>query len=433
MPKLLPSHSCPQLSVWRSTLRRRLCFGGLIFTAGMLAACSNDSGSADEHSDAPITTADDHDREGAASPIANEVILTKDQLESGKIAWDTVSLEPVSLTVVVPGQIVPNEDRTARIGAPASGRVVAVHVRPGERVEAEQLLATMRSPEGSVARAEVAKAEAQLRTARSEATYATSARDRAQRLLDLKALSRQEFERAVADDEAARSALSQAQSELARARATALLLGATDTASADMEIRAPQAGVVLSRTALPGTFVESGSELVAITDPSSLWLSIASPERHSGIFAMGGTLRFTVPAFPADTFSARIDAVGAGLDPQTRTLNVRAVVQSGVTRLRSAMFASVLARSPETTQAVVLPRDAVQLLEGKQTVFIAQLDTAGGAKFIRRDVDVLPGTHASELAVTRGLAAGDIVVTRGAFAVKSQLQKGSAGSHHMDH
>jgi RND family efflux transporter MFP subunit len=273
-----------------------------------------------------------------------------------------------------------------------------------------------------MAQSDVAKAAAAVSAAEAQAAYARSARERAERLLVLKAIPRQEYERAIADDAQARSTLAQSQAELRRARSTAGQLGAGASASGMIEIRAPLSGVVLSRTAAPGTVVEAGSPLVLVTDPATLWVTVNAPEALAGLFHRGSPLRFTVPAYPADTLTARVDAVGAGLDPETRTLAVRAVVSSGG-KLKPAMLATAYVTGVGNVPAVLLPADAVQLMDGKPTVFLAQPDGKGGARLARREVEVGPRTGGT-VAVTRGLTTGDVVVTAGAFAVKAQFEKG---------
>jgi len=363
---------------------------------------------------------------GAAPPgsaIPAEITLTGPQIQHGGIKWRPVVMTTAALTAVVPGQVVPNEDRTARLGAPASGRVIAVHVRPGDKVVDGQVLVTLQSPEAGTAQSDVAKAVAEVTSAKAQATYARSALERARRLRELKAIPAQDYERAVADDELAQAALTQAESELARARTRARQLGASGV-SGEILIRSPLAGVLLARTAVPGSVVESGAPLVVVTAPTSLWLSINAPEALAGLFRVGGTLRFTVPAYPGEAFLARIDAVGAGLDPDTRTLPVRGVVVNATARLRPEMLASVVVEGGRRLPAAMLPDSAVQLLQGKTVVFLAVPDRNGGARFTWREVDV--GSRAQgEVSITRGLAAGAMVVTAGAFAVKAALQKGS--------
>jgi membrane fusion protein, heavy metal efflux system len=356
--------------------------------------------------------------------VATEVLLSAAQVQHGGVRWERLTLATTAAAAVVPGQVVPNEDRTARLGAPAGGRVVAVRVAPGDRVAPGAMLVTLQSPEAGMAQSDVAKADAEVASRRAQATYARAARERAERLLALKAIPRQDYERAIADDELASASLTQAEAELRRARSTAKQLGAGSSVTGEIAIRSPLAGVVLARTAVPGAVVEAGSPLVVVTDPSTLWLSINAPEKLASLFRVGGRLRFTVPAYPADTFSARVDAVGAGLDPETRTLTVRALVPNGAGRLKPEMLATVSVEGTQTVPAVVVPEDAVQLLDGKPVVFVARPDGKGGATFTTREVEV--GARADgRVAVMRGLSAGDVVVTRGAFAVKAQLKKGS--------
>ena len=243
-------------------------------------------------------------------------------------------------------------------------------------------------------------------------------------MLALKAIPRQDYERAITDDEHARASLAEAQAELRRARSTAEQLGATGSGTGEISLRAGASGVVLSRSAVPGTVVEAGAPLVVVTDPSSLWLIVNAPEQIAGLPHRGGRLRFIVPAFPRDTFTARVDAVGAGLDQATRTLTVRALVTNRGDALKPQMLATVLVEGVNGTTAAFVPEDAVQLIDGKPNVFLARPDGKGGARFEQRAV-TLGSRSAGRVAVLSGLANGDVVVTAGAFAVKAELQKAS--------
>ncbi len=360
--------------------------------------------------------------QGGKSALATSVTFTAAQIEHGGVKWGVVTVGTTSGSSVVPGEVSPNEDRTARLGAPARGRILAVPVRPGDRVSSGQTLVTMQSPEAGTAQSDVSKAEAELSSRHAEAQYAGSARARAERLLTLKAIPRQDYERAVTDDEHARSAVAQANAEVKRARATADQLSAGANTNGEVILRAPFAGVILARTAVPGAVVDAGAPLIVVTDASSLWLSVNAPEQFSALFHRGGRLRFTVPAFAADTFAARIDAVGAGLDADTRTLSVRALIASGAGRLKPQMLANVLVEGVGSMPAAFVPEDAVQMLQGKPHVFVAHPDGKGGATFERREV-TLSSRTGGRVAVVHGLAAGDVVVLAGGFAVKAEFQK----------
>ena len=276
-----------------------------------------------------------------------------------------------------------------------------------------------------MAQADLSKATAAQTAARAQSAYAKSARERAERLLVLKAIPQQEYERAVADDAQAQAMLAQANAEVGRANSTASQLGGT-ALTGELAVRASLRGVVLQRMAVPGTVVAIGAPLVVVTDPSSLWLTVNAPESLVSAFRRGGELHFSVPSYPGEQFTARIDAVGAGLDPDTRTLPVRAIITGRAVgeRLKPEMLASVTVVGGPAVAAVLLPEDAVQIMDGKPTVFLAAADASGGARFTARVVETGPRSN-RRVAVTRGLVAGDIVVTVGAFRVKAQFKNGS--------
>lgn len=403
-------------------------FALLLFSCILAVACSkrdvpiSSGSSADTSTKAMPGMATDSGNSSSAMPAT--ITLSAAQIQHGGVRWAPVTMTTAAAKATVPGQVVPDEDRTARLGAPARGRVLAVHVQAGDHVSAGQALVTLESTDAGMAQADVTKATAELSSRRAQAEYARSARARAERLLALKAIPRQDYERAIADDELAQSSLAGAQAELRRARSTAAQLGAVSSTSGEIVIRSPMRGVVLARTAVPGTVVEAGAPLIVVTDPATLWLTIDAPEQFSALFRVNDRLEFVVPAYPAATFVARVASIGAGLDPDTRTLPVRGVVANTDARLKPEMLANVLISGGKSTPAVILPDDAVQLLENTPTVFLVRPDGKGGAVFTRRSVEILSRTG-GHVAVTKGLAQGDVVVSAGAFAVKAEFAKGS--------
>jgi membrane fusion protein, heavy metal efflux system len=302
--------------------------------------------------------------------------LSREQIQHGAIRWAPAEEVTVSNTIETPGQLVPNEDQTAHLGAPARGRIVAIRVNEGDRVSAGQPLVILQSQDAVAARADAARADAELRSRQAAANFARTMRDRAERLLELKAASRQDVERARTDDELARAGQSEAEAEVERARATLSQLGVT--ASGEMVIRTPIAGVMLKRDAIPGAVVDAGTPLVTVSNITTLWLQAAMTEAVATRLRRGTGLRFLVPAFPNETFQARIQNVGAGLDPLTRTVTVRAVASNPSGRLRPQMFAKVWVSAGTTRGAVVVPGDAVQRLDDRSVVFIAHSDESHG-------------------------------------------------------
>lgn len=439
MPMLsITSQSKPsQVAIVRSAAAKsfyRMAFS-IVCAALFVTACGkraaeknadstkDSTATASESGTKPTDQAGADEKSSTPGPLAKTLTFTPAQVQHGGVRWGPVTMGTTAARATIPGEVIPNEDRTVRLGAPGGGRIVFVKVQPGQSVSRGQVLVVLQSPEAGVAQADVKKAAAELTSWEAKAKYADAARARASRLLALKAIPQQDYERSIVDDEEAHASLAQARSELTRARTTANQLGAgSASASGEFVIRSPMSGVVLARTAAPGAVVEAGAPLVVITDPTSLWISMNPPEQFALLFRRGGTVQFTVPAYPTYSFSARIDAVGAGLDPETRTLAVRGVVNNARSQLKPEMLASVVVEGGTSVPAVLVPEDAVQLLDGKPNVFLAKSDGKGGVLIERREVEV-GSRSGGRIAVTKGLAAGEVIVLAGAFAVKADFQK----------
>jgi cobalt-zinc-cadmium efflux system membrane fusion protein len=354
-------------------------------------------------------------------PERTDVSFTAEQIAHAGIRWVAAEAASESDAIEVPGQLAPNEDRTARLGAPARARVQTLHVHMGSRVSRGQALVTLVGEEAAAARAEHAKAIADLNAHRVAARYARAALDRADRLLELKAISRQDVERARVDYEVAEAARMQSEAEVERAGTTLSQLGVSGEGG-EMVIRAPLGGIVLSRDVVPGSVVNAGDPLLMITDPSILWLEIAATERVAPLLREGSRVSFTVPELMPRTFDAVIEGIGAALDPATRTLPMHATVANPDGRLRPAMFATILLPLGEARQGVRVPDAAVQLLDQKPVLFVASPDPSGGARFERRDVEI-GARRGRHVHIVGGVKPGEIVVTEGAFAVKSELAR----------
>jgi len=355
----------------------------------------------------------------AAGPLKT-VTFTSEQIAHAGIQWAAAESAVMAAQVDVPGHVIANEDRTARVSAPAEGRVMAVGAQTGDRVTRGQVLVTLLSPQASGVRAEQAKAAAEIASREAALSYARSARERAERLLEAKAAARQDVERARADEQLAAAALAQAHAEAERT-STAVTQLSVDTAGR-MILRAPIAGVVIARDAVPGSVVQAGAPLVTITDPSSLWLDLAAPEAVAVTLRPGATVRFVTATFPDDRFEARIRTVGAALDPQTRTVPVRAVVPNVHRRLLPGMFVNVAVEVSPPTSGVRVPDAAVQLLDERPVVFVARPGAAGAVTFERRDV-ALGAKADGRTQIVKGVAPGELVVHEGAFAVKSEFAR----------
>lgn len=375
--------------------------------------------------EAPAASAEAATATERANTAPRELELSAAAIQHGSIRWAPVTQRSFGSTGEAPGQLVANEDHTVRLGAPAEARVLGVHVQAGDRVRAGQALVTLESGEATTILADHSKALADLDARKAAATYARTAHERADRLLIAKAMSKQEDERAAADDELAKSEVLRADAELTRTRTLLARLGVGRDGR--MIMRSSIGGVVLSRDARPGAVVQPGAPLVAVSNTTTLWIDVSVTDRTASALRSGTRVRFAVPAYPSDTFSARIVSVGATLDSSTRTILVRGLVDNKRGRLRPQMFASVWFDGGSGQSGLAVPEGAVMLLDERSVVFIARPEKNGTVRFERRDVTV--GVVAGGLVpILSGLAPGELVVTEGAFALKSEFSRSKMAS-----
>jgi cobalt-zinc-cadmium efflux system membrane fusion protein len=380
----------------------------ILLTSAVLTACGRSEPAAEP--------------EAPPSAPATELTMSAEQIAHGGIKWSPATLSTVTETVELPGELKVDDDRTVRVSAPTRGRLQMIRANVGDRVARGQVIATLQSEEATAARADFAKASAELANRQAAQEFAQAARERAERLLALKAISQQDVERARTEEKSAAAAVAQAQAEIERSR-TALAVLDVDPATGHILLKPTRAGVVLSRDAVAGAVVDAGAPIIVVTDLDSLWLEVAVPDRLSTSIKTGARLRFAVSAIPGETFDARVHRLAASVDPATRTVLVRAVVANPRRRLRPAMLATVRLESGLPQTGVAVPDDAIQTIGERPVVFIAGPDERGGARFVRRDVEVVAKGE-DRRRIVRGIKEGELIVIEGAFAVKAQFGRG---------
>lgn len=348
------------------------------------------------------------------------ITLSAEAVARGGIETVAVTRQSLSESLEATGRIQINQDASARAGSPVEGRVTRVLATVGDRVSAGQPLVYIRSHELMAARADYKKAKTSVVRAEKNLQYAKAELERANRLLEAKAISQREQLRAVADVTAAEAELEQARAELRRAEEFLHHLGASPEAEAEVTIRAPIAGVVLQRNVTIGAVVNPADDLMIISDLSTLWVVAEVPERQAAFVRLRQPVEVTVAAFPDARFPGRVVYIGESLDPQTRTVQVRCSVENRQQQLRPEMYATIHIGVGQTSPVLVVPSEAVQELQGERVVFIDR----GQGRFEKRVVE--PGRTVGDLTeIVRGLEVGQRVVARGSFLIKSEFLKGT--------
>jgi cobalt-zinc-cadmium efflux system membrane fusion protein len=344
-------------------------------------------------------------------PPANRLILPEDAAQLAFLKLETVSTAALPGSEPMNAKLSVAEDLTARVFPPLAGRVLSLQAAIGDTVKSGSALAIIDAPDFGQAIADAHKGDA-------DNTRKRQALARAKILFDGEALARRDLEAAEADAHAA-----SAEAERARLRLANLVPAGSRIDGQRLVLRAPLGGVVVDRQANPGTEVraDAANPLFVISDLRRLWLSIDLPEKAVAQARPGEAVNFTLDAYPGNDFSARIERVGAAVDPATRRIPVRAVVDNTDGRLKPEMFARATLNAPDAGQVVRLPVSAVLTGGIAAQVFVQ----VGPREFERRRVNIArQDAEFAYLTPDSPLKAGEVVVVRGALLLASELAQG---------
>ncbi|WP_028966852.1 efflux RND transporter periplasmic adaptor subunit [Sphingomonas phyllosphaerae] len=327
----------------------------------------------------------------------------------------TASSQAPAVTVIVPGaQSVSRiisatgtlaATREMPVGVAGEGGMVSrVLVEPGQWVRAGQVLATIdRSVQAQTAQS----LAAQINVAKSDLTLAQAELERAQSLVDRGFISKADVQRRIATRDAARARLQVAQATLSEQRAR----------NARLDIRAPAAGLILTRGVEPGQIVSSGSGMLfRMAKGGEMEMRAQLAEGDLQVVRVGSPAK-VVPVGDTRAFPGSVWQVAPVIDPQTRQ-GIARIKLSYDPALRPGGFASATitaggARQPE------LPQSALLSDEKGNYVYIVDAQN----KVERRAVTL--GTVADDrVAIASGLNGDERVVqSAGAFLNPGQMVK----------
>lgn len=363
------------------------------------------------------------------------VELDAASLKETSLAVAPVLERSIPLTVRASGRLTTNENTTWRVGAVTDGRIILADSKVGDRVTKGQILARMHSHDIHESRALYRKAVTDLNRLKSGVEFATRQRDRLSRLYALKAASQEQLDSSENELRIAKAAVTNAEIEVGRTRQhlvefLEVSVDGTEEHEHDsspemhiedlIPIRAPAAGIILTRAITPGAVVTASNDLYTICDLSTIWAIAAVQEEQLARLRPGMAASISVQAYPTHTFHGRVVKIEDKLNPETRTIAVRIEIDNRQGLLKPEMYATVELAAGGSASALFVPQEAVQDVNGQATVFIEKKP----GQYEPRAVETgrpLEGL----LQIQRGLQGGERVVAAGSFILKSQLLKSS--------
>lgn len=318
------------------------------------------------------------------------------------------------------GRMAWDENVTVRIYSPVAGRVASVIGEAGQTVTAGEALALIKSPDFGQVQADVRKAAADLALAKRTV-------ERQRDLYAHGAAAKQELESAEADYQRAVSENERSLSALAAYG------GRTGRVDDEFALASPLAGVVVERNLTPGQQIRPDQMLASdpsqlqplfvVTDPTKLWVLLDVAEADLAALQPGQQLAVHARAYPNRSFPGHLQLIGAALDPATRTVKARGMVDNATGLLKAEMYVSVDVTDAEASLPGVEIPTAAHFVDGDHNYVFVETEPG---HFRRTPVQLGPESD-HRLAVLNGLSPGQRVVTRGGLLLQQILDSTSAG------
>ena len=186
--------------------------------------------------------------------------------------------------------------------------------------------------------------------------------------------------------------------------------------------RSPVTGHLEEKMVVQGTAVQAGMKLLRIADHSRMWLDAQVYEEQIPFMNPGEVVEATFDAVPGKTFTGKITLIYPHVDPTTRTLTVRTMLESADFQLKPGMYGTARITTEAVADAVRVPREAVIDTGRRQIAFVV----SGEGHFDPRNVRMGVVGDDDLVQVIDGLAPGETVVTSGQFLMDVESRTNEA-------
>ncbi|XVJ68450.1 MAG: efflux RND transporter periplasmic adaptor subunit [Rhizobacter sp.] len=322
---------------------------------------------------------------------------------------------PVSVAPTVQRPVQAHDEFTGRLEATETvdirprvgGTLEAVHFKAGDEVKRGQLLFTI---DARPYRAELARAEAQLASARTALTLATTEQTRAQKLLAQRAISQQEADALTASASNNQSSVKAAEAAVAAARLN------VDYS----QVRAPIAGKTSRNNISVGNLVAMGDPVLTTLvsqDKVYAYFDVSEETYLRLSSALNGKTKPSVQmGLSNETGFAHagvIDFFDNRLNPATASVRARAVFDNSKRQFTPGLLAKIKLTSGEPMNAVMTPEKAIGTDQNKRFVWVLGADKMPQFREVK-----LGALEGGMRVITEGLKAGELVVVNGLQRVR---------------
>ena len=185
------------------------------------------------------------------------------------------------------------------------------------------------------------------------------------------------------------------------------------------QVRSPIRGTITERRASLGLGVNPGdtSPLFVVADLNTVWVLADVFEQDLALVRKGAQAQITVPAYPDKVFNGTVDRLGDTVDPSSRTVTVRIVLDNRDRLLKPEMYARVTVREP-ARGAMRVPMSALLTKGDASFVFVEQ----SPRRFVARQV-IVGARDQDSIQILDGIQPGERLVTKGALLLDAEMNQ----------
>lgn len=371
-------------------------------------------------------------------------------LEAVKKAGVDVALvqrQPIVESISANGQITYDQTRFASLSSRSPGTVWRVEKKVGDAVRAGEVLTLVDA-------ADVGRAKAELIQALAQEELARNALKRLESLAEV--VPGRQVQEAQAASMQARARLLSAQQALGNlglpvnvellrgmpadklAEGLRLLglpegdsqqLGAQETTTNLLPVKAPMDGIVVACQVVAGEVVDAARVLFQVADTSRMWLTLNVSQEDAGKLVLGQTVRFR-PDGKREEASGTLVWISTTADPQTRMVSVRAELANPKGQLRNETFGAGKIALREDQEAVTVPNTAIHWEGDCNVVFVRDkgfFDSPQSPKAFHVRTVRLGARDEKSTEIIAGVLPGEVVAAKGSDVLRAELLKNSLG------
>lgn len=361
-----------------------------------------------------------HDHNEGEHQNENIVALSDNQIENLGIQTKIAGPGELSLTISTRGKIILHPDKIAHILPKISGVAKEARKNIGDPIKEGEVLAILESRE-------MADIKANYLAAKEKGMLALSMLEREQRLRDKKISAEQDYFNA-------KSAFAEAKITIQLAEQKLHAFGITDdeikklSVAQDLDlglyvIRSPLDGVVIARHITKGEFIENTTLIYEVADLRTVWIEIGIYPKDLSRVKEGQMVDISLPV-DGKVGQAKIIYLSPIIQDETITAKAVAEMDNSQGNWRPGSFVRVNISTQNVSVPIVIPKEAIQEIQGKEFVFVRVKDG-----FERRQTR-LGASDNDNVEVIAGLSAGEEYASSKAFLLKADLRKKEAEHEH---